>query len=676
MTKELRKAIMKRSRLRNNFNKNKSSEANHAYKRQRNFCTSLLRKCQRTFYSNLDPSIISDNKKFWKVVKPFFSDKVSTTTKITLSENDEIQDNDAEVAEIFGNFFSNTVLELNVENDENITEENNNGTDPIIKAINKYENHPSILKRQESVGDKSVFLFSTIKEEVIIEEIRSLDELKATPNNSIPSIIIKEHCDIFSKKLSFDFNTCTSLGIFPNNLKHADVTPVFKKGDRLDKSNYRPISILPVISKIFERVLFYQINEYMDPHLSIYQCGFRKNMSAQNCLIFMLEKWRNCLDKKGTTGVLLTDLSKAFDCLKHDLLIAKLNAYGFGYNAIKLLFNYLTERSQRVRINSNYSSWNKILFGVPQGSILGPLLFNIYLSDLFILFDHSNIINYADDSSPFSCNGDMGSVIAQLTADSKRLLEWFANNGFKANPDKFHFISSGPENEVFLNIQQHKIYNSRYETLLGIKIDRKLTFEEHVTTLCRKAAQKLHALSRISNFMSYNQRRIIMKSFINSQFGYCPLVWMMHSRKLNNRINGIHKRALRIVFKDYSSSFQELLRKDKSVSIHIRNIQMLAIELYKVANGIAPEIMAQVFPLKESMVYPTQNIFKSRNVHTVSYGTESLAHLGPKIWAIIPDEFKSITSIELFKIKIKQWNPENCPCKLCKVYIAGVGYIN
>ena len=103
---------------------------------------------------------------------------------------------------------------------------------------------------------------------------------------------------------------------------------------------------------------------------------------------------------------------------------------------------------------------------------------------------------------------------------------------------------------------------------------------------------------------------------------------------------------------------------------------MLAIELYKVANGIAPEIMAQVFPLKESMVYPTQNIFKSRNVHTVSYGTESLAHLGPKIWAIIPDEFKSITSIELFKIKIKQWNPENCPCKLCKVYIAGVGYIN
>ena len=137
-------------------------------------------------------------------------------------------------------------------------------------------------------------------------------------------------------------------------------------------------------------------------------------MSAQNALLFMLEKWKCCLDNKGSTGVLLTDLSKAFDCLRHDLLIAKLSAYGFDHNSIKLLHSYLTDRLQRVRVNSNYSSWFEILFGVPQGSILGPLIFNIYLCDYFIFCIDSNISNYADDNSPFSCDKDIKSVMAHL----------------------------------------------------------------------------------------------------------------------------------------------------------------------------------------------------------------------------------------------------------------------
>ena len=146
-------------------------------------------------------------------------------------------------------------------------------------------------------------------------------------------------------------------------MKYADVSPIFKKGDRLDKSNYRPISILSSLSKIFEKLLFAQINRFMEPNLSMYQCGFRKNMNAQNCLLFLIEKLRFNLDNKGFTGILLTDLSKAFDCLIRDLLIAKLHAYGFEYNAIKLIHNYLSKRFQRVRINSTYSIWLEILLG-------------------------------------------------------------------------------------------------------------------------------------------------------------------------------------------------------------------------------------------------------------------------------------------------------------------------
>ena len=151
------------------------------------------------------------------------------------------------------------------------------------------------------------------------------------------------------------------------------------------------------MSKIFERLLFDQINDYIDPLLSKYQCGFRKGSSAQNCLLFMIEKLKKCLDSKGFIGILLTDLSKDFDCLDHDLLIAKLYAYGFDLNAVKLIQSYLSNRYQRVNINSTYSSWFEIIFGVPQGSILGPLLFNIDLCDLFmfLLESKSDITNYA-----------------------------------------------------------------------------------------------------------------------------------------------------------------------------------------------------------------------------------------------------------------------------------------
>ena len=146
--------------------------------------------------------------------------------------------------------------------------------------------------------------------------------------------------DIFIPRINSDFNSSIFHGTFPIRLKNADVSPIFKKGDLLDKTNYRPVSILPALSKIFEKLLFSQINNFMDSKLSMHQCGFRKYMSAQNCLLVMLEKWSACLDNKGSCSVLLTDLSKAFDCLIHNLLIVKLSAYGFDYNSLKLIYSY------------------------------------------------------------------------------------------------------------------------------------------------------------------------------------------------------------------------------------------------------------------------------------------------------------------------------------------------
>ena len=150
---------------------------------------------------------------------------------------------------------------------------------------------------------------------------------------------------------------------------------------------------------------------------------------------------------------------------------------------------------------------------------------------------------------------------------------------------------------------------------------------------------------------------------------------MFHSRTLNERINKIHERALRIVYKDNTSSFEDLLLKDNSVTIHERNIQTLAIELYKVANRLSPRIMDLVLPLKEKIRYPGENIFRTTNVKTVTWGTESLRHMGPKIWSAIPEDLKNIDNLKTFSEKIRSWKPKNCPCRICKRYLAGIGFI-
>ena len=674
MNKELRKQVMLRSRLKNKCNKEKTESSRVAYKAQRNKCTSLLRKAKINFYSNLKSSSISNTKMFWKTVKPFFSNKNISNENMTLIDNNQIISDDCNIAETFSHFFNNAVKNLDITIDQNLIHESENIDDPICKAIAKYQNHPSIVKIKEMICNSKTFEFTYISANELMLEIKYIDCSKSDPIYSIPSKIIKENLDFFTSILHDNLNNSIYSCLFPNKLKLADITPTYKKGGRNEKGNYRPISILPCISKIYEKILYRQLYTYFDHILSVSQCGFRKGFSAQHCIIVMLEKWKKSVDKKGSSGVLLTDLSKAFDCLSHELLIAKLEAYGLSYSSLKFIDSYLRNRFQRVRVNSSYSKWSEILSGVPQGSILGPLIFNIYLCDLFFCLSE-DIANYADDNSPYATEKDIDTVIKTLEGETKALLNWLNSNYFKANPDKSSLLLSSANVNLRAVIDGHEIFNSEHVNLLGITLDNGLKLNDHVSKLCKKASQKVHALARVSRYMDIGKKRQIMKAFIESHFNYCPLVWMFHSRSLNTRINQIHERALRIVYGHETSSFANLLKRDNSFTIHERNIQTLAIEVFKVVNGISPEIMKSIFPLKVDNRYHSKQIFETQNIRTVHNGTDTLSFLGPKIWGILPNDIKTTSSLIDLKKKIRLWKPKKCPCRLCKRYIQGVGYI-
>ena len=234
--------------------------------------------------------------------------------------------------------------------------------------------------------------------------------------------------------------------------------------------------------------------------------------------------------------------------MPHDLIIAKLSAYGFSLPALNLVQNYLANRKQRTKLNDSYRPWSDILF-----------LFNIFLSDLFLIVKDVYITSYADDNTLYDSCDTIEEVISSLQSSSKKLFQWLSDNQMKGNTEKCHLIMS-TDQSVNFQLGGSLIERSDCEKMLGVKIDYKLNFDEHVKTLCSQANKKLKALARTTPDMSVQKKKILINSFFNAQFNYCPLIWMLHSllwmlqSRRNSNIINLHERCLRLIYNDKNSS--------------------------------------------------------------------------------------------------------------------------
>ena len=239
-------------------------------------------------------------------------------------------DNEIEIAKIFKEYFANIVKNLGILTEKESATFTENNLSEMEMTFKKYKNHPginAITKRMKILGNFT-FSFNFISHDDTIKELNKLKCKKSSEKTDIPIKIVKENVDVISHFLYHNYNNTLSCSTFATGMKYVDVTSIHKKDDKTEKTNYRP-SILPNLSKVYERLMYNQIFPYFDLVFSKFQCGFWKGFNAQHCLVTMIQKWRKILDKGGETGAVLTDLSKTFDCIDHNLLMAKLNAYGF-----------------------------------------------------------------------------------------------------------------------------------------------------------------------------------------------------------------------------------------------------------------------------------------------------------------------------------------------------------
>lgn len=493
---------------------------------------------------------------------------------------------------------------------------------------------------------------------LVYNTINDLQLTNSVGTDGINIKILKACAHIVKFILASLFNWSLEAGIFPNILKIGKIVPVYKKGDPLVISNYRPISILCTISKIFERIVFDRIYTFLDKYNMLHpaQHGFVKGKSTQTALLLFISKVYSTLDKGLKSMSLFMDLSKAFDLVNHNLLLQKLHWYGLRGSIHHWLKSYLSDRKQVVVINNTISSELPVTSGVPQGSILGPLLFLLFVNDLPNNMDN-NFIMYADDNTYVGAATKWEDLRTNMQATLNKLVDWFTTNNMSVNIDKSVFMKFTPKRKEadcshLLKIDKRSIQQVTSAKFLGLYLDSDFGWLTHINNLCSKLSQACYVLYRLRNIVNVEVIKTYYYTCFESRIKYGLTFWGASSHSI--RVFRMQKRAVRTMLNvPRRSSCRNLFKKLKIMPLPTCFIYETLI--------LIKSIKANLQQNKDFHNYFTRGAsdFVIPKHKLVTFENNPL-YIGVKLFNALHPNLKEINNIRSFKVQLKDFLIDKC----------------
>ena len=610
-------------------------------KRIRNKVNQIAKNMKRVYFMEQIKQAGTDSKKIWRVIKQLLR---TGKRRVNITElNGKVDP--TEIADEFNQFFCDigpnlaskipeSLLNLNFEHQDNCPE----------------------------------FNFEPVSESQVQRIFKKISSAKATGCDGIPVKFLKCNLRVTIPILTFIINLSLTTLKVPQGWKKAEVIPLFKEGNKSDPSNFRPISVLPAASKILEKCVHKQVYSYLSECniLSKAQFGFRKAHSTTTCILNLLDYLYNCMDNGKMVGVVFLDLKKAFDTVNHDIMLLKLSKYGLSINAVEWFSSYLKGRVQTVKINGKISRELPTKCGVPQGSVLGPLLFILYINDLEEYLVDSRIGLYADDTALY-CTGDSIEDIMLTLQDEIGIVgHWLRANRLSLNVKKTKFVIFGtPYRTSRLPNLKLTIFGEEIEQVevmkyLGVMLDNNLNFSAHIEHLGKKATQKLGAIAKVRKCINRSTTLMLYKSMVLPHFDYCDVVYMNTSIQNLNRLQSIQNSACRIILlADKETRISDMHRDLKLEMLSTRRqIHLNTFNHKNVYVETETTISSMYIPLSRISNRNTrQGTTMCMRVPAVRtcVGQKAISYIGPCSWNQLPQDARLISDHDSFKKYLKEF---------------------
>lgn len=634
LTNEIRVAMEIRNELKRD--KNRVEE----FRAQRNHVKYLVREAQKQLFKKL----MNDKKDIisvWRAINAFTKPKQSRAcTDIS--------------ADTFNDHFT-TVADRVLQN-RNV-QSNFTISDRLLQFC------ASKLNSKTSFRIPSISMFEVGK------FISQMKNKKSLGHDTINASFLKISLPYIVEPITYILNLCIRDSHFPSAWKVAKVIPLPKTKDLSDPNKFRPISLLPSLSKPFEKHVQKHLYNFLESHDLLYslQSGFRAKYSCETALVHLINRWQTAINNENMTGAVFLDFTKAFDLVNHELLVNKLSAYHICPETVSFFKSYLCNRSQYVYLNGKMSTVGSVKHGVPQGSILGPLLFSIYINDLPLHITNQTVTCslFADDATLDSSAKDVPSISANLQSSLDEVSNWCDDNFMVPNPAKTEsmLVTSRQKHQTHppplqLSLCSHSIEQVATHRLLGVTLDNELSWAPHVQAVRKKVARNVYLLSKLKPFTDVQTRTLFYHAHVKPHLDYASCVWDGCSDANMKQLNSLHRRAAKVILAEKTSSTDEKLAMLKFLPLKKSRIFNKCVMLRKALITHTPPYLTELFqyaPQRPHRAARVSNNILNIPKPRVDLFKQSFSYSGAKLWNSLPARVASAPSMKRFKERLHKY---------------------